>query len=78
MEVARAVFYGAEAMAQPLANGVWVPGGHGLREFHHDDVYQPVEPAGLLDRLRAAGFVDVEVNVYKDQGWNASGRKPPY
>ena len=47
-----------------------------LREFHHDDVYQPVDPAGLPDRLRAAGFVDVDVNVYQDQGWNASGRKP--
>ena len=29
MEIARAVFYGAEAMAQQLPNGVWVPGGHG-------------------------------------------------
>jgi SAM-dependent methyltransferase len=51
-------------------------GSDSLREFHHDDVYQPVDPAGLPDRLRAAGFVDVEVNVYQDQGWNASGRKP--
>jgi len=34
MEIARAVFYGAEAMAQRLDNGVWVPGGHGLRAFH--------------------------------------------
>jgi SAM-dependent methyltransferase len=50
----------------------------GLREFHHDDVYQPVDPEGLADRLRAAGFVEVEVNVYQDQGWNASGRKPQY
>ena len=31
MEVARAVFYGSEAMAQRLPNGVWVPGGPGLR-----------------------------------------------
>src|SRR5438094_733206 len=34
MEIARAVFYGAEAMAQRLDNRVWVPGGHGLRAFH--------------------------------------------
>ena len=27
MEMARAVFYGAEAMAQQMPNGVWVPGG---------------------------------------------------
>ena len=59
------VFVAADSMASD-----------GLRDFHHDDVYQPVDPAGLPDRLRAAGFVDVEVNVYQDQGWNASGRKP--
>jgi SAM-dependent methyltransferase len=47
-----------------------------LREFHHDDIYQPVEPAGLPDRLRRAGLVDIDVNVYRDQGWNAFGRKP--
>src|SRR4029077_4807674 len=34
MEVARAVFYGAEAMAQQMPNGGWAPGGHGLRAFH--------------------------------------------
>jgi ubiquinone/menaquinone biosynthesis C-methylase UbiE len=47
-----------------------------LREFHHDDDYEPVDPAGLPRRLEAAGFVDVAVNVYKDQGWNALARKP--
>ena len=51
-------------------------GSDGLREFHHDDVYQPIDPAGLADRLRTAGFVDVEVSVYQDQGWNATGYKP--
>ena len=59
------VFVAADSMASD-----------GLREFHHDDVYQPVDPAGLPDRLRTAGFVDVDVNVYLDQGWNASARKP--
>jgi len=48
----------------------------GLREFHHDDVYQPIDPAGLAGRLGTAGFVDAEVNVYQDQGWNAVARKP--
>ena len=33
MEVARAVFYGSEAMAQRLPNGVWVPGGPGSAPF---------------------------------------------
>jgi SAM-dependent methyltransferase len=48
----------------------------GLREFHHDDVYQPVDPAGLTARLGRAGFVDADVNVYQDQGWNVVARKP--
>ncbi len=34
LEVARAVFYGSEAMAQQMPNGVWVPGSAGLRAFH--------------------------------------------
>ncbi len=59
------VFVAADSMASD-----------GLREFHHDDVYQPVDPAGLAERLRTAGFADVEVSVYQDQGWNASARKP--
>jgi hypothetical protein len=48
----------------------------GLREFHHDDVYQPIDPAGLTDRLGTAGFVDAHVHVYQDQGWNVVARKP--
>jgi SAM-dependent methyltransferase len=48
----------------------------GLREFHHDDVYQPVDPSTLAERLQAAGFSDVDVNVYQDQGWNSTARKP--
>jgi SAM-dependent methyltransferase len=51
-------------------------GSDQLRQFHHDDIYQPVDPGGLADRLERAGLVDVAVNVYKDQGWNAIGRKP--
>jgi ubiquinone/menaquinone biosynthesis C-methylase UbiE len=48
----------------------------GLREFHHDDVYEPIDPSALPARLRAAGFVDVTVSVYQDQGWNAVAHKP--
>jgi SAM-dependent methyltransferase len=33
------------------------------RGFHADDTYVPVEPAALPDRLRAAGFRDVTVDV---------------
>ena len=46
------------------------------REFHHDDDYVPVDPTGLADRLAGAGLVDVEISVYKDQGWNVTARKP--
>jgi hypothetical protein len=39
-------------------------------------VYQPIDPAGLTGRLGTAGFVDAEVQVYQDQGWNVVARKP--
>jgi SAM-dependent methyltransferase len=37
-----------------------------LRALHHDDIYNPVDPAGLADRLSAAGFdtVAVDTNDY--------------
>ena len=56
MEVARAVFYGAEAMAQPLANGVWVPGGHGLRAFHLQTGKIYSRFVEILQTLAAGGF----------------------
>ncbi len=34
-----------------------------LRELHVDDTYVPVDPAGLAQRLEAAGFVDVDVDT---------------
>jgi ubiquinone/menaquinone biosynthesis C-methylase UbiE len=34
-----------------------------LRELHVDDTYVPVDPAGLAERLEAAGFVDVDVDT---------------
>jgi SAM-dependent methyltransferase len=37
-----------------------------LREFHHDDIYNPIDPTGLADRLRRAGFADPEVTVDED------------
>jgi ubiquinone/menaquinone biosynthesis C-methylase UbiE len=41
-----------------------------LAAFHHDDVYNPLDPATLVGRLEAAGFstVDVRTNEY---GWAA-------
>jgi SAM-dependent methyltransferase len=41
-----------------------------LLAFHDGDTYEPIDPTGLADRLTAAGFsaIDVEVNDY---GWAA-------
>lgn len=37
-----------------------------LRNLHHDDIYTPVDPAGLQARLETAGFaaVNVDTNDY--------------
>jgi anthranilate 3-monooxygenase (FAD) / 4-hydroxyphenylacetate 3-monooxygenase len=56
MEVARAVFYGSEAMAQPLANGVWVPGAHGLRAFHLQTGKIYSRFIEIVQTLAAGGF----------------------
>ena len=56
MEIARAVFYGAEAMAQRLDNGVWVPGGHGLRAFHLQTGKIYSRFVEIVQTLAAGGF----------------------
>jgi SAM-dependent methyltransferase len=38
----------------------------GLRAFHHHDVYTPVDPRTLTDRLATAGFDDISVRVMDD------------
>ena len=38
-------------------------GSNGLHHFHVDDVYNPVEPAALLTRLRTLGFGKVVIGV---------------
>jgi ubiquinone/menaquinone biosynthesis C-methylase UbiE len=45
-----------------------------LAAFHHDDVYNPVDPVTVETRFRAAGFADVAVrsNPY---GWAAHGTR---
>jgi SAM-dependent methyltransferase len=45
-----------------------------LAAFHHDDVYNPVEPGTIADRLATAGFTDVEVRT-NAFGWAARGEK---
>jgi anthranilate 3-monooxygenase (FAD) / 4-hydroxyphenylacetate 3-monooxygenase len=56
MEIARAVFYGAEAMAQPHANGVWLPGGAGLRAFHLQTGAIYHRFVDIVQQLAAGGF----------------------
>ena len=46
----------------------------GLRGFHHDDVYVPVDPSGLPARLEAAGFTDVEVSVPEPEWFTFQAR----
>jgi ubiquinone/menaquinone biosynthesis C-methylase UbiE len=49
-------------------------GSEELAAFHHDDVYNPVDPATIETRFHAAGFagVDVRSNPY---GWAAHGTR---
>jgi anthranilate 3-monooxygenase (FAD)/4-hydroxyphenylacetate 3-monooxygenase len=76
MEIARAVFYGAEAMAQPLANGVWVPAGHGLRAFHLQtgkiysrfvEIVQALAAGGFFYAPSEADLANPEVRPYIDK-----------
>ena len=57
------LFAGSDSIASP-----------GLRGFHHDDVYVPVDPAGLPGRLEAAGFTDVEVSVPEPEWFTFQAR----
>lgn len=46
-----------------------------LEALHDDDVYNPVDPGSLADRLESAGFMGVEVKT-NPFGWTAFGQKP--
>ena len=76
MEIARAVYYGAEAMAHPLANGVWVPGGHGLRAFHLQtgkiysrfvEIVQSLAAGGFFYAPAEADLANPEIRPYIDR-----------
>jgi SAM-dependent methyltransferase len=45
----------------------------GLDEFHEGDTYNPIDPAGLPDRLARAGFTAIDVRTY-DLGWIGTAR----
>jgi SAM-dependent methyltransferase len=67
----------AEARRVLRPGGVFVAvdslGDDGLRDFHEGDTYNPIEPATLPARLRAAGFTTVEVGT-NEYAWKAVAR----
>jgi SAM-dependent methyltransferase len=67
-EVARVLRPGSPFLA---SDGV---ASNELAAFHHDDIYNPIDPDTLADRLAAAGFTDVEVRT-NAFGWAARGQR---
>ena len=67
-EIARVLRPGAVLVASDSL------GSDELASHHDDDVYNPIDPASLPERLTAAGFttVDVRTNPY---GWAAIARR---
>jgi SAM-dependent methyltransferase len=51
-------FAGSDSIASP-----------GLRSFHHDDIYTPVDPHTLAERLHQAGFTGVDIRVAAEDEW---------
>ena len=49
---------------------------HELHSFHEGDTYNPIDPAGLLVLLQAAGFARV-VTLTVNQGLLFTAHKPP-
>jgi SAM-dependent methyltransferase len=47
----------------------------GTRQFHVDDVYNPIDPGSLELRLARRGFTSIEVRVY-DIGWICTAACP--
>jgi SAM-dependent methyltransferase len=45
----------------------------GTREFHVDDIYNPIDPATLPRRLSEAGFCSIDVRL-GDLGWICTAR----
>ena len=45
----------------------------GLRDFHKDDTFVPVDPATLPDRLARAGFVDIAIDQ-NPYAWKVAAR----
>lgn len=47
-----------------------------LAALHEDDVYNPIDPDGVADRLTTAGFAAIEVRS-NPFGWAAHAQRPP-
>lgn len=56
-EIARVLAPGAPLVASDSI------GSDEMEALHDDDTYNPINPAGLADRLTAAGFTDVQVRI---------------
>lgn len=67
-EVARVLRPGAVFVA---SDGV---AGPEFADLHVDDIYNPVDPTTVGDRLRAAGFADADVR-WNEHGWAAHARR---
>jgi ubiquinone/menaquinone biosynthesis C-methylase UbiE len=48
----------------------------GTRQFHVDDIYNPIDPGTLGPRLERTGFTSIEVRVY-DLGWICTATAVP-
>lgn len=46
-----------------------------LAALHVDDIYNPVDPSTLVDRLTTIGFSDVDVDA-NEFGWRCHARRP--
>lgn len=46
-----------------------------VRQFHEDDVYNPINPSDLPGRLGQAGYLNVEIE-HHDLGWYCVARVP--
>ena len=52
------------------ADGVY---SEAVKDFHQDDTYNPIDPDGLVARLRTAGFGQIEIDRF-DFGWMCTAR----
>ena len=67
-EVARVLQPGATLVASDSI------GSDDMENAHEGDTYNPVDPAGIADRLTAAGFTNVDVRT-NEFGWAAIARR---